>query len=609
MKKIYLICFVTLITPYLIAQQFTDVTAVSGIVSVDELPDLFGSGVSIADFDNDGDLDFFVGTEFGLTSHLYQNDGSGVFQNVAETLGINLTYRIRASLWFDYNNDELLDLVLLGDCSSIGDSCTQKIEVFLYQQSSSGNFVEVLNSGLDFGTRYDISIISDALVGGMAAADINNDGWLDLAITVWGREFAGVKASLFLNNADGTFSDISETSSFGQTDVSRYQPIFHDFNDDGFQDVYVNVDFSENEFWLNNGDNTFQNIASSIGANSSFNEMGVTIGDYDNDGDFDVYSTNITRVENGISKHNILYKNNKIETGILGFTEIANNDQINVGQSGWDWGTTFLDVNNDGFVDLATTNGWNQLWGIDQSKFWLNVDGSFFNDVSDNVNFNDFENAASLCAFDMDRDGDLDLAQTIKISGNEKLPLRLLENNYETSTNSNNYIVVKPRMHNGNHFAIGAVVKIAYGNGKTGMRLITAGTSFYGQEPAEAFFGLADNLTVDEIRVEWPDNTVTLVQDIVANQVITVTNDNVLSPNDTKLEEVTLFPNPVKNILKLNTNINVDTLQVFNLLGQKIMEYSKVKTINVSSLNKGIYYLKIMSNEDSKYQTIRFIKK
>lgn len=609
MKKIYLICFVALITPYLSAQQFTDVTAVSGIVSVDELPDLFGSGVSIADFDNDGDLDFFVGTEFGLTSHLYQNDGSGVFQNVAETLGINLTYRIRASLWFDYNDDELLDLVLLGDCSSIGDSCTQKIEVFLFQQSSSGNFVEVLNSGLDFGTRYDISIISDALVGGMAAADINNDGWLDLAITVWGREFAGVKASLFLNNADGTFSDISETSSFGQTDVSRYQPIFHDFNDDGFQDVYVNVDFSENEFWLNNGDNTFQNIASSIGANSSFNEMGVTIGDYDNDGDFDVYSTNITRVENGISKHNILYKNNKIETGILGFTEIANNDQINVGQSGWDWGTTFLDVNNDGFVDLATTNGWNQLWGIDQSKFWLNVDGSFFNDVSDNVNFNDFENAASLCAFDMDRDGDLDLAQTIKISGNEKLPLRLLENNYETSTNSNNYIVVKPRMHNGNHFAIGAVVKIAYGNGKTGMRLITAGTSFYGQEPAEAFFGLADNLTVDEIRVEWPDNTVTLVQDIVANQVITVTNDNVLSPNDTKLEEVILFPNPVKNILKLNTNINVDTLQVFNLLGQKIMEYSKVKTINVSSLNKGIYYLKIMSNEDSKYQAIRFIKK
>ena len=58
------------------------------------------------DVDNDGDLDFFVGTEFGLTSHLYQNDGSGVFQNVAETLGINLTYRIRASLWFDYNNDE-----------------------------------------------------------------------------------------------------------------------------------------------------------------------------------------------------------------------------------------------------------------------------------------------------------------------------------------------------------------------------------------------------------------------------------------------------------------------------------------------------------------------
>jgi len=605
----YLIVFFILCSITSYSQQFSDVASSNGVKSIAVMQDIFGSGVSIEDFDNDGDLDFFVGTEFGLNNQLYQNNGNGVFQDVAMALGITSTYRNRAALWIDYDGDELLDLILIGDCLSVGSSCTEKIEIFLYRQTEDGSFNEVPNSGLSFGNRYNSANVSDALVGGIAAADINNDGWLDLAVTVWGRELLGAQASLFLNNGDGTFSDISVSSGFGQSNVSRYQPIFHDFNHDGFQDIYVNVDFSKNEFWLNNGDNTFQEIASSISADSAFNEMGMTIGDYDNDGDFDVYSTNITRIEDGISKHNILLKNNWSETNTLGFSETATQSSINVGNSGWDWGTTFFDANNDGFIDLAATNGWNQSWGLDESKLWLNVDGIAFNDVSVSANFNDTEYGASLGAFDMDRDGDLDLLQTIKISGNSMLPVRLLENNYSSTSNANNYLVVKPRMNGTNHYSIGAVVTITYDNGKTGMRLITAGTSFYGQEPAEAFFGLADNLTVDEVRIEWPDNTVTLVQDVLANQVITITNDNVLGANDSVFEKVSLYPNPVKNILKLNTNINVDTLQVFNLLGQKIMEYSKVKTINVSTLNKGIYYLKIISNEDSKYQTIRFIKK
>ncbi|MBT8243988.1 MAG: T9SS type A sorting domain-containing protein [Winogradskyella sp.] len=360
---------------------------------------------------------------------------------------------------------------------------------------------------------------------------------------------------------------------------------------------------------LNNGDNTFQEIAATISANNAFNEMGMTIGDYDNDGDFDVYSTNISRIEDGISKHNILLKNNWTETNALGFSEIATDSPINVGNSGWDWGTTFFDANNDGFVDLATTNGWNQSWGLDQSKLWLNVDGALFNDISASANFNDTEYAASLCAFDMDRDGDLDLLQTIKISGNGMLPVRLLENNYSSTPNANNYLVVKPRMNGTNHFSIGAVVKITYDNGKTGMRLITGGTSFYGQEPAEAFFGLADNSVVYEIRIEWPDNTVTLVQDVMANQVITITNDNVLTNNDSEFEKVTVYPNPVKHNLKINTNIEIGELQVFNLLGQKILEYSNVREINVSQLNQGIYYLKILNTFGSGSQTIRFIKK
>ncbi|WP_299116069.1 FG-GAP-like repeat-containing protein [uncultured Winogradskyella sp.] len=609
MKRFIVFFYVVFVCVNLNGQQFTDVTSTKGIESVITMPDLFGSGVSIADFDKDGDLDFFVGTEFGLTNQLYQNNGSGTFQNVASTLGITSTYRNRASLWFDYNGDGLLDLALLGDCLGIDSSCTNRVELFLYQQTSSGSFIEITDSDLDFGDRYNILNVADPVVGGIAAGDINNDGWLDLLITTWGRMFEGAKMSLFLNDGDGTFSDITVSSNLGENARSRYQPLFHDFNDDGNIDIYINIDFTENEFWLNNGDNTFQEIGASISANNAFNEMGMAVGDYDNDGDFDLYSTNISRVEDGVLRHNIFLKNNWVETNTLGFTEISNNTGISVGNSGWDWGTTFFDANNDGFVDLATTNGWGQNWSADQSRLWLNLDGILFNDISASANFDDTWDATTLLAFDMDRDGDLDLLQSMKENGNENNLVRLYQSNYSTTINSNNYLVVKPRMNGNNHFAIGAVVKITYDSGTTGMRLITAGTSFYGQEPAEAFFGLADNLIVDEVRIEWPDNTVTVVDDIAANQVVTITNDNVLSQEEPIIEKVLIYPNPTKDILNIETNFELKEVEIFNVLGQKVLMDFNNKKVNVSSLISGTYFLKINDTSDSVTQTIRFIKR
>ena len=594
-----------------IAQNFTDITESTGMAEVPFLIDTFGSGASIADYDNDGDLDIFVGTEFGVTSHVYENIGGSVFQEVSLDLGISTTYRIRSALWIDYDGDHLLDLVLLGDCLSFDNSCTNRIEIFLYRQTSFGNFIQIQNVGLSFGNRYNITEIADALAGGMAAGDINNDGWLDLIITVWGREFLGAKASVFLNNSDGTFADISESSGLGQTNLSRYQPVIHDFDDDGFQDIFINVDFDNNEFWKNNGNNTFTNIASSIGVDSAFNEMGIAIADYDNDNDFDLYSTNISRIDGGVLRHNTFFRNDKTSNN-LNFAEIAND--FGVGASGWDWGTTFFDANNDGWVDLATTNGYNQEnWGVDQSRLWLNVDGLQFSDISNTSGFNDTKSAATLLAFDMDRDGDLDLLQSSKEDG-DKFPIVLYENDSNTSPNFNNYLVVKPRMTGANHFAIGTVVKIIYNNGtQSGMRLITAGTSFYGQEPAEAFFGLANHSMVDEVIIEWPDNTMTTVNNISANQVIVINNDSVLSDsNNNNKELVNIFPNPVDDTLTINSKASIFSIIINDVLGQKVMRLeanSNLQKIDVSSLSKGIYFVKFFDSNDLEIKTIKIIKK
>jgi hypothetical protein len=592
------------------SQSFSDVTSAKGIIELIDtgidpiIAKAYGAGASVVDFDNDGDLDFFVGTNFGKTSQLYRNDGSGQFEEVASSLGIYNEDRIRVGLWIDYNGDKLLDLVLLSDCFKVSAGCVDKVDIFLYKQTANGQFTEVNDSGLDFNGKYNGVTLRERVVGGISSADINNDGWLDILISVWGAE-----TTLFLNNGDGTFLDISTSSELGQTLMFRWQSMFHDFNEDGYVDVYMNVDFDANEFWLNNGDSTFQNIANTIGADHPFNEMGMTLGDFDNDGDFDIYSTNISRIEQGETnlRHNILLRND-FSNNTLSFTEISNEPNINIGNSGWDWGTTFFEANNDGYLDLATTNGWPQEeWSPDRSKMWLNVDGILFSEISNSANFNDIWEAASLLAFDMDRDGDLDLLQSMKLNVGDAKAARLYENDYRSLSSANNYLVVKPRLEGNNHFAIGSKVTATF-RGITNVRLITAGTSHYGQEPAEAFFGVGTNSIIDEIKIEWPDNTETIINDIVSNQVITVSKLGVLNTGKEYFVDTKIYPNPVKGMLNLETNIDVNELQVFNLLGQKVIDGYKTKSINVSTLSEGTYFLKILETNNSVFKTIRFIK-
>ncbi len=199
------------------------------------------------------------------------------------------------------------------------------------------------------------------------------------------------------------------------------------------------------------------------------------------------------------------------------FTDVART--VGVDDTSFGWGTTFLDADNDGWLDLAATNGYfGARWANDASRFFLNSGGGTvtFADVSDAVGFNDTLWGSSLIALDFDRDGDADLIQTCAAPG----PMRLLENQRTGPALANNYLVIKPRMSGPNHRAIGAVVRVSTA-GLELMRLITAGTSLMGQEPAEALFGVGSALTAD-VTVQWPDGTTTALTDVTTNQVLTI---------------------------------------------------------------------------------------
>jgi hypothetical protein len=287
--------------------------------------------------------------------------------------------------------------------------------------------------------------------------------------------------------------------------------------------MYTAVDFLQNQFWWNQGDGTFVDVAQASGTDFAFNDMGVTIGDYDNDGDFDIYVTNI--FEDG--KHNLLLRNDS-HPGKPRFTEVAG--RANVADTAYGWGTTFFDANNDTLLDLAVTNGWfNGIGFDDSSKLFINngessskpiLSGQHFNfsDVSAEVGFDDQFFGSCLISADLNRDGDLDLLQVCN-PGFFEGPFRILENQLqENEAPGANWLVVRPRQADRNHWCIGTVVTVEVGDLRLS-RAITAGTSMHGQEPAEAFFGIGTADSVDRVIVRWPFGDETIWESVEAGQI------------------------------------------------------------------------------------------
>lgn len=490
--------------------SFQDVTGQTGFVAFGS-SGIYGSGVAAADYDGDGDIDLFVPTAENQPNQLYRNMGNGRFEEIAAELGIADRMQGRLALWFDFNGDHLLDLFVAGDCYGRSD-CPDSSIIKLYQQLSPSNFVDVTaESGLTKGITFSPS----ELGGGIAAGDLNNDGLLDLMVTYWNK---GVY--LYLNHGNGKFSDIGASHLTGE--VHFYlQPLLYDFDKNGFPDIFLNVDGGENLFWLNQGGLQFSEVGRQLELNTSFNEMGMALGDYDNDQDMDIYISNVA----GGASYNVFFQNES-KKGTLEFREVAR--ELGVSEGGWGWGVSFLDADNDGYLDLAETNGFTTGWEM-PSKFWINNQKGGFTDISKEVGFTDPVDGTTLIALDYDRDGDLDLVESLKKKQGQNIDLRLLENQVQQSDEPGNYLVVKPRMVGKNHFGIGSTVRARLGEVIIS-RPILAGTSYYGQEPAEAFFGLGQRTHVDSVWVEWPGGSRSVIRDIAANQILTVTDKEILHP-------------------------------------------------------------------------------
>ncbi len=486
--------------------QFVDVSGTSGIGPYVNAAGM-NAGVAVGDYDGDGNPDFFVPNGLGVADQLYRNLGGGQFEEIASSLGLASTHNNRGALWVDFDSDGDLDLLVAADDF-------QQSTIFvpstltLHRQNVDGTFTDVtLEAGL-FGALNDPVANPDNHLGGLAAADLDNDGFLELLVTFWrGYSF------LYHNEGDGTFV---ESTAIARPFETYWQPAFADFDSDGFQDLFMAVDFHNNFFFHNQGDGTFAELGGLLGMqNEEQNDMGVALGDVDNDGDLDIFVSN---VYGGSNRRNHLYRNESTP-GIPGFTEMA--IPVGVADAAWAWGATFADIDNDSHLDLAVTNG----FGIDTDASRLfhhqgDDDPPTFVDVATTTGFDDTYWGACLLSFDADRDGDLDFLQTC-VDG----PLRLLASQPDAAAE---YLVVQPRKRFGNRFAIGSMVRVEAGDAHMS-RPITAGTSLLCQEPAEAFFGLGSASIADRVTVEWPDGRRTVLAQVAAGQVLTVSDAVVFS--------------------------------------------------------------------------------
>lgn len=293
---------------------FSDVTAQAGVGD-----SLWGASSAFADYDNDGYLDLFVanyvqfevdsnpecgtigvrthcgpGAFQGTASVLYRNSGDGTFTDVTEESGVwNPNGKGMGVIWCDYDNDADLDLFVAND----------KVEDWLYRNEGDGTFKDVgLTSGValnEMGAPYS----SMAPVFG----DIDNNGWFDLAIT----NFQDEPNSVYYNDGDGFFSDITYRSGIGGPSLTRlaWGADFADLDSDGWLDLFVatghleeNVQLlnptttypQQNQLFLNRGDRTFDDVSDSSGDGLLLKRVsrGAAFGDFDNDGDVDILITN-----------------------------------------------------------------------------------------------------------------------------------------------------------------------------------------------------------------------------------------------------------------------------------------------------------------------------
>jgi len=532
--------------------QFVNVAVSSGIdfvhvngASADRhLYEIMSGGGLFFDYDNDGWLDIFLVDGGSLTNpaidktarhRLYRNRGNGTFQDVSATSGISRTGYGMGACAADVNGDGWIDLYI----TTVGVNA-------LYQNNGAKPASPKPGGGGVFTDVTKAAAVAGAPMfsSSCAFADVDRDGDVDLFVVNYvdarvdnntfcgdvGRKyriychpltFAALRNTLYRNNGTGVFTDVSKETGIFDHRGNGLGIAFGDYDDDGWPDAFVANDTTPNSLFHNEAGKRFSEVALLAGVSVASDGMpragmGTDFGDYDGDGDLDLFVTN-----HELEAHT-LFRN--LGKGL--FEDVTFPSGVGTATLPYvGFGAAFIDYDNDTDLDLGIVNGhvMNSPGHVrpgateSQRKLLLrNGGGGKMADVGrqSGAGFAAEKVGRTIVAGDIDNDGDLDLLVTNN-GGNAEL----LRNEDGTGNNS---VLINLVGTKSNRSTVGARVRLAAG-GTTQVREVKAGSSYLGQNDLRVHVGLGKATQIDRLEVRWPNGQNEVVEGAAVNQILTAT--------------------------------------------------------------------------------------
>ena len=449
--------------------HFTDSTEQAGLTARG-----WGMGVAVGDFNNDGWQDLYV-TGYG-GGVLYQNLGGCKFKDVTQEAGVRAAGFQQGAAWGDYDRDGFVDL---------------------------------------FVARYlhfDVFHIPDAIKNGCPIMGVRvHCGPLGLA---------GETNVLFHNRGNGTFDDVTKKAGVDNSPGAYgMQPLWFDYDNDGWPDLYVSNDAGPNYLYRNKHDGTFEDVSGISGTavdatGQPQGSMAADSADFDNDGLLDLFVANFKFT------YDTLYWNR----GALGFEDISERAHLVAPTSPYvGWGGGFLDYDNDGWPDIMVSNGHvypqaNQLKGYgtyhQPIKLFRNNHDRTFADVSRMAGLETMMRSWRGIAFgDVNNDGKVD-AVVVDADG----PPALLINETPTANDAVEFHLIGEKS---NKLAIGARVTVTAGGLKQ-LNEVRGGNSLFSQSDLRLHFGFGQHAVIDTVEVSWPSGAKQTFHNLPANFIYTI---------------------------------------------------------------------------------------
>ncbi len=500
-------------------------------------PETMVAGVALFDYDNDGYLDVYLVNGAAIPSlekespkywnRLYHNNHDGTFTDVTEKAGVAGSGYAMGVAIGDYDNDGWPDIYIVNTG-----------ENQLFHNNGNGTFTDVTDEAGVAG-----GILDGKKMWSVSAAwvDYNNDGLLDLFVSNYCKwevnkdphcgpnpnlraychpnNYANLPNTLYRNNGDGTFTDVSVETGISKHFGKGMGVAIADYDGDGFMDIFVANDNRPNFLFHNLGGKKFEEVGLESGVayaqgGSVISGMGVDFKDVDNDGRPDIWHT---AVENESFP---LFQN----VGDGQFVEKTLEAHLTVTRAWSGWGNGILDFDNDGWKDLFVARS-NVLDNIAQfsnrryeepNSVLRNVGNGKFQDVSSEAG-RDFQVAAAhrgVAFGDMDNDGRIDAVVTV-LNG----PVKYFHN---ISKNSNHWILLKLVGKKSNRMGLGAQIRITGEDGKMQYNEATTAVGYACASDSRVHFGLGSSKTIREIDIRWPSGIHQVLHNVAADQILTI---------------------------------------------------------------------------------------